>query len=101
MAENTERKAVNEQDLRNNLQAALNQIRVLTQKNQELGMETQSYRISDFYQRIGWLWTFIKEDITEPDSPLWKEFKQKCVEDLDKMMFPDIPENSEKVDDKN
>lgn len=100
MAENTEKKAVNEQELRNNLQAALNQIRVLTQKNQELSMETQGYRISDFYQRIGWLWTFLKEDIQNSESETWVSFRKKCMEDLDKMLFPVLEDENAESNDK-
>lgn len=60
MAENQKRE-ITKEELQNNLQAAINQLRVLDQRNKEMANENQIYKMTDFYQRAGWLWTILKE----------------------------------------
>ncbi|MBQ9254856.1 MAG: hypothetical protein IJ180_11345 [Bacteroidales bacterium] len=59
--ENQVKTEMNAEELQNNLQAAINQLRVLSQQNQALSKENEVYHMSDFYQRANWFWTIMKE----------------------------------------
>ncbi|MBR1376330.1 MAG: hypothetical protein IJ565_00745 [Bacilli bacterium] len=67
-----------EEELKGRLVQAFNQLKVLTDKNYELNQQNTMLKVSDFYQRANFLWTFIKEGKDLFPS----EFIDKCVNDI-------------------
>lgn len=95
MAEN-QKKELTVEELKNNLQAAINQLRVLDQRNKDLTNQNQAYQMTDYYQRASWLWTIIKEG---KDVGLPEEFIDKTRKDFVDMFT--VVESEENDNDNN
>lgn len=82
--EQVEKLTPREEEMKNQLMQAFSNLKSMKTQNQELYKKYIAYQLTDFYQRVNWLWIFVKEG----ENIFDKDFISYCINELVEMFNP-------------